>query len=64
MSARAISPAPVNLLTAAGYAILAKSGISSVPQSSITGNIGLSPAGSTFITGFSLIMSPTNESGE
>ncbi|MFT4622505.1 MAG: hypothetical protein ACI8PZ_001161 [Myxococcota bacterium] len=45
---------PVSLGTANEFAILAKSGISSVPLSVITGDIGLSPAAATFITGFSL----------
>ena len=35
--------APVNLGTAGDFAILAKSGISSVPNSVITGDIGVSP---------------------
>jgi len=46
--------------TAAGtsaldYVILAKSAVSNVPTSSVTGNIGLSPAATSFITGFSLV---------
>ncbi len=45
----------VNLRTAANYVILAGSGISNNPTSSITGNIGLSPSSASFITGFSLI---------
>jgi hypothetical protein len=49
-------PAPVNLGTAGDYVILAKSGISNVPSSSITGHLGLSPAAATFATGFSLTM--------
>jgi hypothetical protein len=51
---------PVNLGTAGGFAILAKSGISTVPASAITGNIGVSPAAATYITGFSLIADSTN----
>ncbi len=51
---------PVNLGTAGGFAILAKSGVSTVPASAITGNVGLSPAAATFITGFSLIADSTN----
>jgi hypothetical protein len=47
-------PAPVNLGSAINYVILAKSGISNVPTSAITGNLGLSPAAASFITGFSL----------
>jgi len=51
---------PVELGTAKGYVILAESGISSVPTSAITGNVGLSPAAATFITGFSLSADATN----
>jgi len=50
---------PVNLGTAGDYAILAKSGISTVPPSAVTGDIGVSPIGSTAITGFSLIRDST-----
>jgi hypothetical protein len=50
----------VPLGTAGQYAILAKSGISSVPASAITGHLGLSPAAATFITGFSLTADSTN----
>lgn len=46
-------PAPVSLGTAANYAILAKTGVSSVPNSTVTGNIGLSPAARGFLTGWS-----------
>jgi hypothetical protein len=49
-----LGPAPVLLGTAGGYVILAKSTITNVPTSAITGNIGLSPAATSFITGFSL----------
>lgn len=49
-------PAPVNLLTAGNYVILAKSGIDTIPTSAITGDIGVSPAAASYITGFSLIM--------
>jgi len=42
----------VDLGTAANYAILTKSGISTI-SSSITGNIGVSPAAGTYMTGFS-----------
>jgi hypothetical protein len=53
-------PAPVDLgsaadLGAAGhYVILAKSKISNVPTSAVTGDIGLSPSAASFITGFTL----------
>ena len=46
--------AVVNLGTAGHFAILAKSGISTVPASIITGDIGVSPISATAITGFSL----------
>jgi hypothetical protein len=46
---------PVELGGAGDFAILAKSGISNVPPSAITGDIGVSPFSATAITGFSLI---------
>jgi len=46
---------PVNLGDAGNYAILSKSGISTVPTSAIAGDIGVSPIAATGITGFSLI---------
>jgi len=49
----------VNLGTSGNYVILAKSGISTVPASAITGNMGLSPAAATSITGFNLSTPPT-----
>src|SRR4051812_25425729 len=55
-SGTAYGPTAVSLGSAVNYAILAKSGVSSVPTSAITGNIGLSPAAASFITGFSLIL--------
>ncbi len=51
---------PVNLGTAGNFVILAKSGISTVPTSAITGDLGVSPAAATYITGFSLIADATN----
>lgn len=45
---------PVNLGTAGNFVILAKSGISTIPTSAITGDIGVSPIDSTAITGFAL----------
>jgi hypothetical protein len=48
---------PVNLGTAGNFVILSKSGISTVPISAITGDIGVSPIAATGITGFSLIRS-------
>ncbi|KAF8887365.1 ice-binding protein [Infundibulicybe gibba] len=52
--ALAAGPSAVNLRTAANFVIIAKSGVSTVPNSVITGNIALSPAAGTFLTGFSL----------
>jgi hypothetical protein len=46
----------VVLGTAGTYVILAKSAVSNVPTSAITGNIGLSPAAASFITGFALTL--------
>jgi hypothetical protein len=43
----------VNLGTAGNYVILAKSAITDVPTSAIIGDIGLSPAAESYITGFS-----------
>ena len=54
------SKTTVALGTAGTFAILAKSGVSTVPTSTVTGNIGVSPAAATFITGFSLIADATN----
>ena len=50
----------VALGSAGTFAILAKSAISTVPTSAITGNVGLSPAAATFITGFALTPDATN----
>jgi hypothetical protein len=46
---------PVDLGTAENYVILAKTGISTVPDSVITGDIGVSPIEAAAMTGFSLI---------
>jgi hypothetical protein len=51
---------PVNLQTAGDFVVLAKSGISTVPPSDITGDIGVSPASASSITGFSLTADATN----
>ena len=60
LSANPLSPAPVNLRGAGDFVILAKSGISTVPQSAITGNIGVSPIARGGLTGFSETMDGTN----
>ncbi|KAJ7904024.1 hypothetical protein B0H13DRAFT_2511385 [Mycena leptocephala] len=41
--------------TAGNFAILAKTGVSSVPNSAVSGNVGVSPATITSVTGFSLV---------
>lgn len=55
----------VNLGTAANYAILAKSGlaksgVSTVPTSAITGDVGVSPAAASYLTGFAPTSDSTN----
>ncbi len=52
-------PASLNLGSAGGFAILAKTGISTTGSTAIVGNIGLSPAAATGITGFALSAPPT-----
>lgn len=46
--------AAVDLGTAANYVILAKTAINNNPTSAITGDLGLSPAAGSYITGFAL----------
>jgi hypothetical protein len=46
----------VDLKTAGEYVILAKAGISTVPTSHITGDIGVSPIAAGAITGFDLVL--------
>ena len=53
-------PQAVNLGTAANFAVLAKSAISTTGAGSVTGNLGLSPAAATFITGFALTLDASN----
>jgi hypothetical protein len=55
----ALGPAAVQLGAAGNYAILAKSAISNVPTSAIKGNLGLSPAAASYVTGFSLTKAGT-----
>ena len=50
----------VMLGAAEHYAILSKSGISTVPTSAITGDLGVSPAAASYITGFSLTADATS----
>lgn len=55
----AAGPAAVNLGTAGGYVILAKSAVSTTGSTAITGDLGVSPAAASFITGFALSSPPT-----
>ncbi len=50
----------VELGAAGDFAILAKSGISTTGTTSVVGDVGLSPAAATFITGFGLILDASN----
>jgi hypothetical protein len=58
-SGTASSLATVNLGAAGNYVILAKTAINNNPGSAITGDLGLSPAATSYITGFAL----TNATG-
>jgi hypothetical protein len=49
-------PPPIPLGRLCDYAILAKSGISTVATSTVNGNIGVSPIAATAITGFGLAL--------
>jgi hypothetical protein len=51
----------VNLGEAGHYAILAKTGISTVPSSNIYGDIGVSPIGATAMTGFDFTMDSSQQ---
>jgi hypothetical protein len=53
-------PWPVGLGAAGNFAVLAKSAISTTSASTVTGDIGLSPAAASYITGFSLSADSTN----
>jgi len=55
-----VRTAPINLGTAGNYAILAETGISTVPNSVITGDIAVSPIAAAAITGFTLAQDATN----
>ena len=55
----AIGPAPVLLGAAGNYVVVAKSAITNVPTSAITGSLALSPAAASYITGFSMTRAGT-----
>jgi Ice-binding-like/Secretion system C-terminal sorting domain len=50
----------VNLGAAGSFVILAKTGVSTTGVTAITGDIGISPAAASFITGFGLIADVSN----
>jgi hypothetical protein len=50
----------VNLGTAGNYAILAQTGVSTVPPSVVTGDVGVSPVTSAALTGWALTADLTN----
>ena len=54
--ALAAGPATVNLGSAGNFVILSKTGISTTGTTSVVGDIGVSPAEATYITGFGLIL--------
>lgn len=60
-STASTSIAPVDLGVAGNFSILAKTGISTTGTTRIVGNMGVSPAAATYITGFGLIMSSTGQ---
>lgn len=57
----ALGPQPVFLGTAGDYVMLAKAAISTTGTTFVVGDIGISPAAQTFITGFSESRDASNE---
>jgi hypothetical protein len=47
--------AAVDLGSSANYVILAKTAITNIPTSAITGDLGISPAAASYVTGFSIV---------
>ena len=54
-----LAKGPVDLGTAGNYVILAKSAINNISTSAVTGDMGLSQAATSYVTGFAL----TNATG-
>jgi len=52
-------PSPVNLGGAGSFVILAKAAVTNTPTSAVTGDVGISPAAASFITGFALTLVPS-----
>lgn len=59
-----IGPGAINLGGAGDFGILTKTGISTTGITSVIGNIGVSPAAATAITGFGLIMDTNGQSSQ
>lgn len=62
-----LGPSRVVLGTAGNFVILSKAGVDTIPTSSITGDIGVSPAAASYITHFTLVLNSANtfsESGQ
>jgi uncharacterized repeat protein (TIGR02543 family) len=57
-----VGPAAINLGSAADFTILTKSGISTTGITSVDGDIGVSPAAASSITGFGLIKDTNDQS--
>ena len=53
-------PAIVNLLSAGDFVLLAKTGASTTGTTHVTGDLGVSPAAASYITGFGLIKDASN----
>lgn len=58
--AKPAAAAPVSLGGAGNFVILAKTQVANVPTSAITGDVGLSPAAASYLTGFALTADATN----
>lgn len=55
------TPSSFNLGSAGNYAVLAKSAVSTTGTTSVTGNIGLSPAAASYLTGFGETLDASNK---
>jgi hypothetical protein len=56
----ALGPAPVELGTAKNFVILAQTTVTTTGATAITGDVGVSPAARSFLTGFSETLDATN----
>jgi len=54
--ARAAGPATVNLLSAGNFVVLAETAITTTGATHLTGDIGVSPAAASYLTGFALVL--------